>query len=229
MLPAFKYYILMNLKNLLAAITLIMATTATSALADSIRLPQPDIKGDLTVGEALRQRRSVREYDSKKQLSDQEFSNLLWAAAGINRPADGKRTNPTALNTQEIDLYLFMADGVYLYDFKNNSLDKRVSGDHRALVAGNKEFSQDFVLDAPVSVVIVAETSRYEMQGPRVTLMSMADAGIVSQNINLFCAATGLATVTRATMDADGIRALLGLPATAIPAINNPVGYEVVH
>ena len=152
-------------------------------------------------------------------------SNLLWSAAGINRPEEGKRTNPTALNTQEIDIYVFTPEGVYLYDFKDNSLRIKAEGDHRALGAGTKAFSQDFVLEAPVSLVLVANVGKFERKNDFNPMMAMADAGIVSQNINLFCAANGLATVPRASMDGDGIRALLNLDASFLPALNNPVGY----
>lgn len=205
---------------------LIMATIAFSASAASVtELPAPVRTGGMALSEALSQRHSVREFDSTRTLTPQQLSDLLWSAAGISREADGKRTNPTALNTQEIDLYVFTPEGVYLYDFKANALVQKAAGDHRALVAGTKAFAQDFVMDAPVSVVMVADLSRFERMDARVPMMAMADAGFVSQNICLYCAANGLATVPRATMDADGIRALLGLSEQCIPALNNPVGY----
>ena len=81
-------------------------------------------------------------------------------------------------------------------------------------------------MDAPVVLLLVADTGRFEIPSKAATLMSMADAGIASENINLFCAANGLATVPRASMDADGLRKLLNLSETQIPALNNPVGYS---
>ena len=193
--------------------------------AQGNQLPQPMNNGGMALSEALDQRHSVREFARGRDVSLQTLSNLLWSAAGINRPETGMRTNPTAMNSQEIDLYVFSCDGVYLYNYKDNRLDKKADGDHRALVAGTKEFSQDFVLDAPFSVVMIADLTRFEHKADRNLSMAMIDGGIVSQNINLFCTANGLATVPRVTMDSDGIRALLALPETSVPVINNPVGY----
>ena len=193
--------------------------------ARDLQLPAPGHKCGTTLDKALQLRRSVRDFNPGAPVGRQMMSDLLWAAAGVNRPEDGRRTNPTALNKQEIDVYVFTADGVSLYDAASNSLRKVVSGDHRALVAGTKEFMQDFVLDAPVSLVLVGDTGKFEGDPSRAAMMAMADAGIVSQNINLFCAANGLATVPRATMDGERIRQLLGLDARQIPLLNNPVGY----
>ena len=104
---------------------------------------------------ALSDRHSDREY-AAKELSLQDLSDLLWAANGINRP-DGKRTAPSALNKQDIDIYVIMKEGAYLYDAKANSLQPIAKGDHRAAVAG----SQDFVKSAPVSLVLVSDLSRF--------------------------------------------------------------------
>ena len=221
----------MNLKTL--ALSLLAAATLSSAAQLPITLPAPQTTGGTPLSEALAARKSTRSYDADRRLEPQMLSNLLWSAAGLNRPAEGKRTNPTAINAQEIDLYLFTAEGVYFYDFAANTLVEKAKGDHRAIIAGTPERGQKFVMEAPVSVLIVGELSRYKgYEAPadrscydRTALMAAADAGIVSQNINLFCAANGLATVTRATMDQEAIAKLLNLPATALPLLNNPVGY----
>lgn len=212
---------------------LLLSALAFTAGAQTLTLPAPSTTGGTPLSEALANRKSTREFDSSRGLSKQTLSDLLWSAAGINRPADGKRTNPTAINAQEIDLYLFTADGVYLYDHKANALVEKAKGDHRALIAGTPERKQTFVTDAPVSILIVAELSRFKGYTgtptgecyDRTALMGAADAGIVSQNINLYCAANGLATVTRATMDTPALIRLLSLPSTALPLLNNPVGY----
>lgn len=214
-----------NMKKFLILTIAIIMATSTTVMAGDIKLPAPQRQGGMALSEALDKRQSQREFDGSRALSPQLLSNLLWSAAGINRPEEGKRTNPTALNTQEIDIYVFTPEGVYLYDFKDNSLRIKAEGDHRALVAGTKAFSQDFVLEAPVSLVLVANVGKFERKNDFNPMMAMADAGIVSQNINLFCAANGLATVPRASMDGDGIRALLNLDASFLPALNNPVGY----
>lgn len=204
--------------------TIAMAITATSA---QTVLPTPTHAADgMSLDAALQQRRSIREFDPTRRVDLQTLSNLLWAAAGINRPDEGKRTNPTALNSQEIDLYVFCDKGVALYDYANNALVSVAEGDHRALVAGTAgAFIQDFVLDAPISIVMVINLNKFTIPADSGLKMGYVDAGIVSQNINLFCAANGLATVPRATMDSDGIRRLLGLDETHVPAMNNPVGY----
>ncbi|MDE6527028.1 MAG: SagB/ThcOx family dehydrogenase [Muribaculaceae bacterium] len=200
------------------------AATLFTTMAQT-KLPAPAHLADgISLERALQLRKSIRNFDSAQTIDSTTMSNLLWAAAGINRP-DGHRTNPTAMNTQEIDIYVFTPQGVSLYDFREHALRPVVDGDYRALVAGTAAFSQDFVLQAPVSLVLVADLSRFERASDRNLLMAMADAGIVSQNINLFCAASGLGTVTRATMDADGIRQLLGLDSSCVALLNNPVGY----
>lgn len=213
------------MKKPLTLLTIIaMAITATSA---QTALPAPTHTPDgMSLDAALQQRRSIREFDPTRTLDLQTLSNLLWSAAGINRPDAGLRTNPTALNSQEIDLYVFCDKGVALYDYANNTLVTVAEGDHRALVSGTAgAFIQDFVLDAPISIVSVINLNKFTIPADMGLKYGLIDAGIVSQNINLYCTANGLATVPRATMDSDGIRRLLGLDETHVPAMNNPIGY----
>ena len=186
-----------------------------------IKLNAPDkTRGSATM-KALNDRMSVREYNSKS-LSLQDLSDLLWAANGINRP-DGRRTAPTASNRQEIDVYAVFEEGAYFYDAQAHSLKPVAKGDYRGLVA----MAQDFAKTAPVSLVIVMNLEK--MGDPtveRTKLMASVDAGIVCQNINIFCAAVGLATVPRATMDSAELQKVLKLSATQVPIMNNPVGYQ---
>ena len=112
----------------------------------AVKLNTPDKARGTSVMKALSDRHSDREF-AVKELSLQDLSDLLWAANGINRP-DGKRTAPSALNKQDIDVYVIMKEGAYLYDAKDNSLQPVAAGDHRAAVAGG----QDFVKSAPVSI-----------------------------------------------------------------------------
>ena len=184
-----------------------------------VKLPPPDKTGGLPMMETLAGRHSTREF-SDKEISDSTLSDLLWAANGINRP-DGHRTAPSALNKQEIDIYVFDKDGVWFYEPATHSLRPCVEGDHRALLCGG----QDFVTEAPLSILLVANGDRFELTGPQASLMMAADAGIVCENINLFCSSAGLSTVPRASMDTPAIVSLLGLPANHIPLLNNPVGY----
>jgi SagB-type dehydrogenase family enzyme len=185
-----------------------------------IKLNAPDkTRGSATM-KALSDRMSVREYDSK-ELSLQDLSDLLWAANGINRP-DGRRTAPTASNRQEIDVYAIRSDGAYFYDAQAHSLKPVAAGDFRAAVAGQ----QDFVKSAPVSLVIVINLEKLgDPAAEQTKLMGAVDAGIVSQNINIFCSAVGLSTVPRASMDQAELRKILKLSETQRPIMNNPVGY----
>lgn len=205
------------IKKVLASALIFSASIALNA--ENINMPAPEMTGGLSVNQSLAERRSTREFDSTRTLPLQTVSNILWATCGINRPESGLRTNPTARNFQEVDAYWFDANGVYLYDWKNNALIEVVKGDHRSLVAGTEQFKQDFVLDAPASVVIVADTSKAGMTA------ALIDAGIACENINIFCAGNGLVTVPRMTMDVGGIQKLLSLPETTLPVMNNPVGY----
>jgi len=189
--------------------------------AQEVKLPAPDKKGGSSLMETLWQRKSEREF-SNKELSQKDLSNLLWAACGVNRPNDGKRTNPTARNLQEVTLYVFFADRVCCYDHKAHSLTQVAKGDHRALLASG----QEFVLQAPVTLLMVANMESFGEKGDIRQWMGAVDAGIVSENINLFCAAYGFATVPRFMMDRDALTKLLGLSDKQVAILNNPVGYR---
>ena len=181
-----------------------------------IKLNQPNVKRGLPVMTALQKRQSTREYADKK-LELQDLSDLLWAAAGINRPESGKWTAPTAMNKQEIDVYVCLQEGAYLYHPKANSLEPVTKEDLRPAVGGG----QGFVATAPVCLVMVADLSKFGGE----VLMPALDAGIVSQNISLFCSGTGLVTVPRASMDQAKLKSGLKLKDTQRPLINHPVGY----
>ena len=197
-------------------------TTLHAQGAGELKLNRPDLNRGVNVMKAFSDRHSDREF-STRELSLQDLSDLLWAANGVNRPGDGKRTAPSALNKQDVDIYVFLSKGVYLYDASKHVLKLVAEGDHRAVVAGR----QDFVKQAPVSLVYVSDLSRFGMGlDEQVKLMGAMDAGIVSQNVNLFCAGVGLSTVPRASMDQEALRKLLKLSDTQVPMMNNPVGYS---
>lgn len=187
-------------------------------------LLQPSKAGGLSIMESLWNRHSEREF-SEKMLSDQDLSDLLFAASGVNRPEEGKLTAPSALNAQEIDLYVFTREGVFKYVPNGHQLQKVVTGDHRSLLAGTPEFSQDFVMEAPVSLLTVGNPQKFDRMSDMAKMMAITDAGIMSENVCLFCAGRGLSVVPRATMDREAIAKLLNLPAEAILVLNLPVGY----
>lgn len=185
-----------------------------------IKLNAPDKTRGAATMKALSDRHSDRVFD-EKELSIKDLSDLIWAANGINRP-DGKRTAPSAMNRQEIDVYVIRKDGAYLYDVAAHSLMPVAAGDHRGAVAGG----QDFVKSAPVSLVMVIDLEKLgDPKATQTSLMGAVDAGIVSQNINIFCAGIGLSTVPRASMDQNELRKVLKLRDTQLPIMNNPVGY----
>ena len=194
----------------------------TEISADSIiQLTEPDKTLDVSLMQALNDRKSEREF-SDKQLSLEELSTLLWAANGINRE-DGKRTAPSAVNSQDIDIYVCMASDAYLYDAKLNQLTRITTEDLRPAVCGRQP------MEAPVFLVMVADLSRYPeglaSQRQLVESFACMDAGYVSGNIGLYCAAAQLATVPRASMDKEALAKALNLKDTQIPILNNPVGY----
>lgn len=170
-----------------------------------VKLLEPNLKRGKNIMQALSERQSTRKF-AAAELTIADLSDLLWAATGINRAESGKRTNPTAMNKQEIEVYVCMAAGNYRYDPKGHRLVPIGTGDVRPLPA------------APVNLVIA---------GPADFRFTDVDAGIVSQNISLFCAGVGLATVPRAGMDHDALKAALKLPEGMKFVLNHPVGYFV--
>lgn len=197
-----------------------LLAVAASAFAADVTLPAPDTNRGLPLMQTMAQRRSVRAY-ADRNLSDRDLSDLLWATMGQNRP-DGRLTAPSCRNFREIRLFVFTADGVGEYLPATHTIRHLVDGDHRPLVASG----QDFAATAPVSLVMVADMTKFGNTDLRSMMMAAVDAGIVSENASVAAAGLGLATVPRATMDAAGISALLGLPDTCIPIMNNPVGYS---
>lgn len=213
-------------KNLL---TLSFSLLASTSFAQDIKLPAPDAEQkSMSVVEALKTRHSVRNFDSSKYLTDQQLSNLCWAACGVSRDSE-HRTSPTAMNRKEIRLFVFTAEAVFEYNAATNTLVKKADGDHRSLMASNGEgagFRQDFVLDAPVTLLMVIDFDLFGNDNQQSVMMGCVDAGNVSENINLYCQSVGLATVPRATHDKTGISKLLGFSEKQLPIINNPVGFE---
>ena len=195
---------------------------STPIPADSvITLLKPDKSLDVSLMQALSDRKSQREF-ADKPLSLEDLSSLLWAANGINRE-DGRRTAPSAINAQDIDIYVCLANGAYLYDAKQNQLVRVCTVDLRQAVAGRQP------VVAPAFLVLVADLSRYpeRMLSQRQLVESFAcmDAGYVSQNICLYCSAAKLATVPRASMDKEALTQALNLTDNQFPVLNNPVGY----
>jgi hypothetical protein len=180
--------------------------------ADVIKLPPPQTDGGKPLMQALKLRQSTRgDFGPDVKLSLQVISNLLWAADGVNRP-DGHRTAPSAVDWQNIDIYVTTADGLFLYDAPKHELKVLGKEDIRA-VAGQ----QDFVKTAPLNLIYIADMAKAKGFGGKGEIMptaetwSFAGAGFIAQNVYLYCASEGLACIVRAMVDAKAVAAALKL------------------
>ena len=185
-----------------------------------VPLVPPSMEGGKPLMQALKERATSRSF-SGEPLPDRILSSLVWAAFGINRPDSGRRTAPTAQNAQEIDVYVVMENGAYVYDAKAHALTPVVGGDLRALTG-----KQAFAKDAPVTLVFVADYARMgrASQEDR-DLYSAADTGYISQNVYLFCASEGLATGVRASIDRPVLAKALKLRPEQKIILAQSVGY----
>jgi hypothetical protein len=192
----------------LPALTVLASTTTgfaqetptTSPDLPPVSLPKPETDGGKSVLAALQERRTIRNISAKK-LPPQTLSNLLWAAFGVNRPQGsfGKsgRTAASASNSQEIDLYVALAEGVYLYEAAPHRLTPVVTGDFRARAG------RGAAATAPVNLFFVADLTRYD-EGPGQPDRNIGNpevqksyyyvaTGLIASNVYLFAASHGLA------------------------------------
>ena len=189
--------------------------------SQDIILPEPNLERGYPVMKALSLRASASEWKTDA-ITHKDLSDLLWAANGINRPETGKRTAPSAFNAQDVDIYVFMREGVFLYNASKHLLEIVVAGDYRDLVA----YTQVEVSQAPLICVLVSDVSKITDGEEQLRLSwSTMDAAIVSQNISIFCASVGLATRPRAHMNNKAIRKLLRLSDSQYLMLNNPVSH----
>jgi len=174
----------------------------------SIRLPPPGVTDGMPLMRALAARQSQREFKTTV-LPEETLSDLLWAAAGVNRPELGGRTAPSAMNAQEVDVYAALATGLYRYDPIAHVLHLAVAADVRRVTG-----YQDFVDTAPLDLVYVADHARMKMipASHRESYASIA-AGAMAQNVYLYCASTGLGAVMRAWFDRVALGQSMGLDA----------------
>lgn len=199
-----------------------LAVVTFAQVEKVITLNSPDQTIGSNTMKTFSDRASAREFDTT-MLSMQDLSNLLWAANGVNRKDIGKRTAPSAQNSQDVDLYVCMKVGIYLYDAQKHLLDLVAEGDYRKLIAGK----QETVASAPVICLMVSDVSRFKAGSDSLkTILGAIDARMVSQNIDIFCAAVGLSTRPRASMEKDKLRKILKLNDTQLLLMNNPVSYN---
>lgn len=186
-----------------------MVMNVAAANAADIKLSEPTMSGGMPLMEAIKLRRSGRMFDTK-MLSDQHLSDLLWATWGISSE-DGKRVVPTARNLQDIELYVLLPTGVYVYDASKNVLVQKSDKDLREVVGK----TQNFAMDAPVHLLYVTKDKKYgEMH-----------AGSMYQNAGLYCASEGLKNVVRGLYSREEIKEALGLESDLEVVMTQAVGY----
>jgi SagB-type dehydrogenase family enzyme len=186
-----------------------------------IQLPKPELDKGKTLMECLQNRHTTRNFTSEK-LDNQKISNILWAANGLNRPEQNRYTAPTAMNMQELSLYLAKEDGLYFYNPIDNILERLSDEDIR-----KETGTQDFVGKADFELIIVADISKMEkVQDPaKYNFYAGRDAGYISQNIYLICASEGLGTVARGSFDNEKIVKLMKLDKNKFITLVHTIGY----
>lgn len=208
---------LVTLAALLTA--LVIAGGAAAQELAPIALPPPQTDGGKPLMQALKLRATSRAF-APDPLPPQTLANLLWAAWGINRPAEGKRTAPSAHNWQEIEVVALMERGAFVYDAAANLLRPLARGDLRHLGG-----VQDFVKDAPLTLVLVADGDKIQGNAAEKQALAWTDAAFVSQNVYLFCASEGLATGVRLMVDRPALAKALKLRDGQIVALAQSVGF----
>jgi len=213
----------MKMSGSFRSLVLALLLCPTLALAQGLKpleLPAPQTGGGKPLMQALKDRHSSREFSPEK-LSAQILSNLLWAAFGVNRPDASKRTAPSAMNWQEIEIYVATGDGLYVYDAKDNRLNPILAEDVRAATG-----TQPYVKDAAVNLVYVADLSKAGRANPEDrNIYTAADTGFIAQNVYLFCASEGLATVVRGSIDRPALAKVMNLKPEQKIILAQTVGY----
>ena len=203
---------------LLIIVSLILGTRL---LAQDIPLPAPQKEGGIPLMEALSKRQSARSF-SGKPLSNQMLSNLLWAAWGINRSEDGRRTAPSSHNEQNTVLYCSLAEGLYTYDAQNHSLVLVTKKDIRAETG-----TQDYVKEASLNLMYVAKgDSAANWDETRINA-ACVNAAFIAQNVYLFCASEGLSCVVRGSFDGKKLQEIMQLGTDRVSVLAQSVGFPV--
>lgn len=215
------------IKRSFVIICLLMLNSAFyMTVPQDIILPAPDRTGGKPLMQALSDRATTRNF-SPADLSIQQLSDLLWAGWGINRPAEKKRTAPSARNVQEIDVYVSLKSGLYLYDAEANILKQIHNRDIRAVCG-----TQDFVGIAPVNLIYVADLSKMgKKEGDEITdsdlLYPWTNTGFIAQNVYLYCASANLGCVVRGLVPRERLAAEMGLRSNQVIILSQTVGMPI--
>jgi nitroreductase len=198
---------------------ILSAIVASSLGQEIIKLPAPKMEGGMPLMQALKERHSGREFSSEK-LSMATLSNLLWAAWGVNR-SDGHRTAPSARNMQEMDVYVALSDGLFLFEPKQHQLQRILAGDVRAATGTN-----DYVKDAAANLIYVADLAKTNLKEPEsIEFYTGADTAFLAQNVYLFCASEKLEAVVRGSIDRPALAKTMKLRADQKITLAQSVGY----
>lgn len=213
------------MKNLKLLLLLTFIGIAGITNGQNIDLPAPDKSGGIPLMQALNERSSSREFSSR-ELSKQQLSNLCWAAWGYNRKDVKKRTAPSSMNKQEMELYVVLQEGAYLYNAEDHKLELIKEGDLRAFCG-----KQDFVAQAPVNFIYVANMKKADVDDPKnITpehiATSHANTGFIAQNTYLACASEGLVCVVRAWIDKEALEQKMGLSPLHKVILGHTIGYS---
>lgn len=201
--------------------SLFMGMLGTAGAAGELeQLPPPRIQGEATLMQALKSRHSIREF-SAQPISQQTLSDLLWAAAGVNRRESGKRTAPSARDWREIEIYVVRPQGVQVYIPESHSLRRISYKDIRAATG-----AQDFPAVAPLNLVYVANYDKMvDADVEQKEFYAATDTGFVAQNVYLYCASAGLGTVVRGSLDRRRLANILGLKPYQHITLAQTVGF----
>ena len=203
---------------------LLMAADVGSVFAQELKpieLPKPQLDGGRPLMQCLKDRKSTREYSAQK-IPLQVLSNLLWAAYGINRPETGYRTAPSGGNVQNVDIYVAIEEGTYVYDAKTNMLAQVLKEDIRNFSGRQTTSPLD---DSPLNLIYVVDLSKFT-RGPELFVAyAFAHSAFIAQNVYLYCASEGLATVVRISYDKATVGQKLKLKTNQYPTFVQSVGY----
>jgi SagB-type dehydrogenase family enzyme len=210
----------LRVPRLVLALLLLSPSFTGAQEVKTVPLLPPQTTGGRPLMQVLKDRASSRNLSPEK-LPVQVLSDMLWAAFGVNRPDSGGRTAPSANNSQDMDVYVAIADGLFLYDGKAHALRQILAQDIRALTG-----RQAFVKDAPVNLIYVSNLAKMTRATPEDReSYAAAHTGFISQNVYLFCASEGLATVVRALIDRPALAKAMGLRPEQKITLAQTVGY----
>lgn len=197
-----------------AAALIILLAAMSGAQAEPVTqaLPKPDMIGGKTLMQTLQNRHSSREF-GRRAVNQQNLADMLWAAVGVNRP-DGKRTIPTAMNAQDLSVYVIKKDGSWLYDAQNHKLIQVNDKDLRPMFA-----TQDYVKEAAFILVYASNNESAEN--------AAMHAGSAYQNVGLYCADKGLNNIVRGYFEKTPLEKELCLPEGSRIVVSQAIGWPV--